>query len=537
MKKIFLVVLVTSLSIVSLAQRELTDNIIWGKLEKTEKKKDFVLIGNTDKELIYLSSIQSFMGSEKMIQTYDKMTLKLTKSSLLTLEFKENKLNYLDLCMVGEKPIVFSSFYNGKARIMYLFYQVVNLNDLTLSEPELLKEYDYNKIKVSKETGTARVMLMSKEGAYYATYPEKVVKLISSDDEKTSFVTFANLPEYSSNMYDFSYTGKVFDTNFKEINSFEYSLPFKNYKIRDIKVSNDGMAYILVDKLTFTETPKNQIISNFQLSNTCLLYIDLMSGEYDVIELELNEKVFMDVIMKLTNNRGVIISGLINNVGDKGTNELFSAEFDSEMTEVNSVNLIIEEDFITANWSDQDKFKFDKLNKKNHKKGLNKETPQLKNYLIKDIIELNDGSFTVLAEKYINSNGGNNPVHVTIGSARSGAITYYYGDIIAINYNSSEKYQWVKRIEKQQTSSNDHGEYSSIFVIPTDEVIEIIYNEDEAPIKVQLRPDGTVKKESFIKFDEKRTVLLPKQCRELNNDEFLLYTIGKSGNKIGILKL
>jgi|GEM_PF-1465331 len=546
MKKLLLVVVLVVLPFINLAQSDLTDNIIWGKLEKTEKKKYPVLIGTTNQNIIYLRTpIQGFGLKllNKTIEVYDKESLELVNSGELILEFNGNKLLLIDLVLIGDKPIVLTCFMNSTTNTNYYFYQELNLQDLSLNEPKVLMEYKYNSGKSEKLTKAEKkehkkqmMQIMSVGHAEDKLREQvKVMSIYTSDNGAFSFLPYGDI---SSGIPYVNFDGKLMDTNFNEINSFKYTIPFNQYKIRETKVSNDGIAYLLVDKLLFKEKSRNDIFYDYVVESTHVLYIDLKSGESEIIKLELKDRHFSEVTLKTLKNGGVIIVGLTSKPGGNGADRVSSIVFDKDMNEVNSLSSLLEENFITSDWSDRMKSEFDKRNRKNIKKGLDVELPQLKNFVIKSVIELNDGSITVLAEQFVKTvTSGSRGGASAYGASTYGNATYSYNDIIAFNFNSNGGFEWVKRIEKQQVSSNDQGEYSSIFVIPTDEVIEIIYNEGWTPIKVQLRPDGTFKKESFIKFDEKRIVLLPKQCRELNNDEFLLYTIGKSGNKIGILKL
>ena len=185
----------------------------------------------------------------------------------------------------------------------------------------------------------------------------------------------------------------------------------------------------------------------------------------------------------------------------------------------------------------EQKRKNKKKNKKRSRKGKKKITPQFYNYYVDHIIELSDGSVTVLAEQYYvrvvtttrtNSNGS---------TTTTTTYYYYYNDIIAINYDKNGEFQWKERIEKHQVSTNDGGYYASYFVVKNEDNIEIIYNEGKVAVKVQLGPNGSIQKDDIIEFSERRMRLVPKQCGLLKNTGVFLYAKGKTGSKFGVLNL
>ena len=496
--------------------QNITESIIWENIysNRSEKQNNPSIIGSTDDEIILFSN----NGKKKVIQKIRKKTFEITASLELDLKFKKNKLTYVDLLFVGDKPIVITSFYNRKKNMMVLFYHHVDFNELKLMEPVILHKYDYNLLLGTASNQFAK--MNRKELLYYSMKNSKIVQLVSSPNKKYSFLNFVSSSSVFNGLKGVSYVGKLFDSEFKELSSFEFKMPYKKYTIRDVKVSNEGVAYMLVDKLTFTETPKDQMCSNVLFSNSCVLFIDLKSGEYDVKELDLSEKHFSQVKLKTLTNGGVMISGLLNVKGDKGASNFCSITFDENWMEVATSKNLIPESFITSLWPDKKREKFDKKNENNIKKGLNKTPVSLKKCYINSIFELDNGSVTVLVEKYetefeldiYKSLNEENKMH---GNPAVSNNLNYESNIFAFNYSSKGKLLWVKNYGVEDVNG-------SYFAFKNNGNIEIMYNEKNVTNKIQLNVDGDVRKENFVN-KPKGLELKVKKCKILSENEVLLF--------------
>jgi len=524
MKRIILLFIASVFVLTSTAQvsSKFARKIKWKEIEKTKRQPDPTLVGNTDRDLFFIKEKKG----KSTIEKYSVSSLLMKSSSLLELEFKKKKLRFINSFMIGKNPIILTSFYNKKTRTNYLFYHVVNPKNLTMSKPKVLASRVFKKTKKSKKSGQS-------------IYDFGGISTNSSKDGSITFVSFPDpsKEDINSDKVNKSYIGKIFDEDFKEVNDFKFNFPFDRFQIRETKVSNDGLAYLLVDELVVGKTSKNKRRESLLISGTYLFFIDVVSGESESIKLELEENLYFNQIsLKPLKNGGVVISGLTEKSDQNGVSGSFSILFDKDLIEKNNSSELFEKDFITATWSDRAKKKISKKNKKRDRKGKKKISPQFYNYYVDHIVELSDGSITVLAEQYYvrvvthsytNSNGS---------TYTTTTYYYYYNDIIAINYDSDGVFSWKKRIKKHQVSTNDGGYYSSYFVVEHDDDIEIIYNEGKVAVKVQLGPEGSIKKDNIIEFSERKMRLVPKQCGILRGEGIFLYAKGKTGSKIGVLK-
>jgi hypothetical protein len=534
MKKIILILTIAFSSTICLSQitKSNLDNITWGNVEKIKKHLEPILIGEVGDELLFLN----YFYSKVTIQKYNKNSLLLTNSK--TIEFENKKVKYIDISIINQQPFVFTSFFNKTKNVSYIYSQKLDVNNLTLNKKKVIVEYDYNLVKKVELTKAEKIELKAKlkkelmqqisldmAQDQNISSPKTILNLYTCADNSFTFLNYGDITKQSQYETQSALIGKLFDNKLNELNKFEYNIPFTEFEICETKISNNAKAFILINKLKFHNKASNEILFEHNIESTHLLTIDLIDGKSELINIELEDRCFSEVTMKILKNGGLIIAGLTSKINEFGIDELYSISFDKNMNKSKVSQTKINNNFIIDSWSEQEKALFEKENKK---KGIKAKKPLLFNYIINNIIELNNGSITVLTEQYITSKVIYKQMNTAMTTPES--TPYIYNHIIAINYDQTGEFQWIKRIEKRQQSWNDNGEYSSYFAIPNNNFIDIIYNDKRTPIKVQLSTDGTTMiKENFIEFPEKSSVLLPKKCVMINENEFLLHTTQKSG--------
>jgi hypothetical protein len=55
---------------------------------------------------------------------------------------------------------------------------------------------------------------------------------------------------------------------------------------------------------------------------------------------------------------------------------------------------------------------------------------------------------------------------------------YNYDDLITFKISPDNSFTWIKKIQKNQTSVNDYGYYSSISTIKGDSTLQLFFNDD-----------------------------------------------------------
>lgn len=521
MKKATYLLVLTLLVTFSLSAQNtssFSEHAKWKELPQSKRAPAPIVVGKSGTDFFLINTIKKKLT----LQKYDLTTLTLKKSSELILTHKGKKLEFESTFVANKTPIVITSFYNKKTRKKYLFYHTINTDNLEIASPTLMGE-----------------KLIPKKTSWYAMSAMSGVYLTSSSNDMLSFLVYpkSNAAQADIKIKNPHFVGKLFDENFSETEKCEFKIPFDNFSIEDYSLGNNGLFYIIVDELIDNPEAVKKIFKGkkYLTKDTHLFIVDPKTGDSETILLKLENEELSELAVFPLSNGDISVTGLTT--GAKGVSGTFSILFDKTFVEVNSSTHKFEEDFVTSTWSQKKKDKIDKKNKKKEKKGKEIIVPEFYDYYIDYVIELSDGSVTMLAEQYFVR-------VVTRTSTVNGQTTttttyyYYYKDIIAVNYDKNGEFKWKKVIPKSQVSTNDGGYYSSYFIVMKDNNINIIYNEGLTAVKVKLQPDGEFSKENILQFtEEKRMRLVPKNCGNIGDGNIFLYARGKKGGKLGTLDL
>ena len=151
--------------------------------------------------------------------------------------------------------------------------------------------------------------------------------------------------------------------------------------------------------------------------------------------------------------------------------------------------------FLTDGFTERQKKKADKAEAKG--KGM----PQLYNYDFSDAIINEDGSMIGVLEQYY-------VVVSTYRDPRTGATTttytYYYNDLIVYKINPGGNFEYTKKIQKRQISTNDGGYYSSYAMYADGDKLHIFFNDnvkayDESGDYIQPETNREIEPTSFSK--------------------------------------
>jgi hypothetical protein len=183
--------------------------------------------------------------------------------------------------------------------------------------------------------------------------------------------------------------------------------------------------------------------------------------------------------------------------------------------------------FITKDWSERAK----KRALERAEKG--KGAPELYDYELREMYPLKDGSIVGVLEQFFVQN-------LTYSDPRTGMIytryVYNYDDLITFKIGTDNKFTWIKKIPKNQTSVNDYGYYSSISTIKGDSTLQLFFN-DEVSNYSDLG-EWKEGKQREINYS-KRTSVLAKVNIDLENGNFSRKSIvnGKTEKSIAVPKL
>jgi hypothetical protein len=271
--------------------------------------------------------------------------------------------------------------------------------------------------------------------------------------------------------------------------------------------------------------------------------------------IDLEGKRVEAMTMNSDNNQVFTIAGIYGDQGKAGVTGLFYLRADFNKQEVIDEGFEkFGKDFITQDWSDRQKEKAEKKERKG------KGEPQLYNYVMRQTEVLKDGSIVGSLEQYY-------VVVTTYTDPKTGATrttyTYYYNDIIAFKVGVDGGFNWLKKIPKYQVSTNDGGPFSSYARFVDEGNLCFIFNDnvknyDEkgnfiksdrtypanfgkkknvvAIVELDLE-DGNLKRKTFFDRKEITALAVPKKFHiDYGTKEMLLYAVYGKKERFGILK-
>ena len=127
---------------------------------------------------------------------------------------------------------------------------------------------------------------------------------------------------------------------------------------------------------------------------------------------------------------------------------------------------LFRKEFISMNFNEKSSFR--------SRRKRNREQ-ELYNYKIRDIFTLNDGSLVGSIEQYYIFERSSYDSRTGLTST---IYYYYYDDIIAFKIGHDKSFDWQKKINKSQVSTNDGGPFSSYSSFTDGSKLYFIFNDN-----------------------------------------------------------
>ncbi len=518
--KIFALLVFLVFSSMSMGQN---NSIEWGAIEQASGRM-IAILPKSGKDFYSLRwSGGAFMGSYKLSNHQD---FKITATGKIEVKADGGLANFEDAEVVNDQLLVFlSDKKEGKNH----FYMQKYGNDMLPNGDAIeIASYDLEK---GRSKGFFNI-ISSRDKNYFGV----VWEIPGKKDEK--------------DRYGF----KIFDKELKEFTDGDYKLPFagKLSVINQHYLSNTGDYFINVTE--FTEPAEKKLFKSY-LNYKAMHILHITSDDLVDFEINLEGRRVEAMTMNSDNNRLFTVTGIYGEQGKAGVSGLFylRANFDKQEV-VDEGFEKFGKDFITQDWSDRQKEKAEKREQKG------KGEPQLYNYQMRQTEVLEDGSLVGSMEQYY--------VVVTqysdprTGSTRT-TYTYYYNDIIAFKVGVNGGFEWLKKINKYQVSTNDGGPYSSYARYTNNGKLSFIFNDHVknynekgeyidsdrpypanfskkknvvAYVELDLS-NGSISRKTFFDRNEISALAVPKLFQvDYTNKEMLLYSVIGRKEKFGILK-
>lgn len=497
-------------------------NIEWSP-EYKGSKYGSVVYADKGKDFYTLTYGSGFSSNSRFLTPYKDFSKGEAKKISYKVDGGTGSFN--DMIVVDGKVVVFIT--DRKNGMYKLYYQVYNKKCIPETEPELVIEYKSPK-------GFNR-------GDYF--------NIIQSKNKKYFVVEYA-VPGNKTENDRYGY--KIFDDSFEMTGEGEYESPYdsKESDIANRYISNTGDLFVGIK--VYNTNSKGRVRDFSSLKKYIICFIK--GDDLEEMDLDFKKKTVTDLSFSSDDNRILTCTGLYGEekVITKGA---FYCQMDfKKKTIINEGFSEFNKDFITEGWSDKAK---ERANKRESK---GKGAPQLYNYDFRVVHTTKDGGIIVAMEQYY--------VVVTTmtdskGNTRT-AYHYHYNDIIVYRVQENGTFDWIKKIQKDQYSTNDDGYFSSIGGYFTDDKFVFYFNDNKknystagkfltnlkyvnrttysrksncvARVEIAIE-SGDMTREVYTSRSEEKAVAVPKRfvTDYQNNEMFMYFRYGRK-EKFGLLK-
>ena len=355
----------------------------------------------------------------------------------------------------------------------------------------------------------------------------------------------------NSHVYGF----KIYNSDLELMNEGEYKIPFSadlTY-IHEHYVSNNAGYF-----LCMTEYDRKPNLFNRENTIDKKLHIFNLAEDIGLqnYQLQLEGKWIESMALHAYSDSLFTLTGIYGKNNEEGVSGLF----------YKTVNLLNEDvlregqkefdkEFITKDWSQR------AIDRTERRRRSNRTEPQLYNYVMRDVLFREDGSMVCTLEQYFVQMRSSPDMRTAQGPS---VYYYYYNDIVAYKIDTTGEFDWIVKIPKYQVSMNDGGPYSGYKSFIHQDDLFFVFNDhirnyDEngvfidssrihmasttkrrnavAEVRLNLE-NGEVDRRTFLSQEENTTLVVPKLFNEnRRHREMILYSIARSRERIGILKL
>lgn len=445
----------------------------WSNAEKFRNRTAFTrIVGQNSSGIYTLRSKSRFvnrkvyvqMFRENMGQMYSKLLPGVKRATLRDAFVYESGLE------------IFKSKYNRKTHAIDLIHQSYNIE----AEPE----------------GKEKVIMSSPQ----RDYSDEGDYVLNLSTDRTKILCFHTEISENKNLV---IELLILDApTMTELGRKRVELPFKykRYRRLDFKVANDGNAYFIFRAEDATKKKKSVERFGYYLF-AYNLNTDKLSDFY------LNNK---DTYLSRPSlgldrvNNKVIVAGFYS-LKDAGYSKgLLDFAIDG------TTHAKLYHTFIPYPQS----FVGDVIGKYAAERG-----EELRNLYVRKIIPHTDSGYIFIAEEFYTTT--QTYTFSINGMMQVGSRDIFnYGKIAVLHVNKKGEVEWTKVIKKNQSSSQDLGYYSSLYVVPSKNNISIFYNDEDRGnsevTKYTLDAKGNMDSELLFKTQNISIAVVPREAQQLD---------------------
>lgn len=322
----------------------------------------------------------------------------------------------------------------------------------------------------------------------------------------------------------------VYDSDFKEIWSQTYELPYENrlLDIQDYTLHNDGKLFITARRFYGKRRAKVDGEVNYDY---LLLSLE-DNGKIDSLQIQSQDKYLRSMRVDVAENGDVVSAGFYSQRNSNGLGGAFYLRIDSKTgAQISSSYKEFDIDFQTDNMTEAKAAR----TKKRAAEGKNVEQA---NYFIDRFITKPDGGVQMIGEKRLIIT-----TYIQAGLVVVPTTTYYFDDILVVDIDAEGQIKWASQIAKKQTTTDDAAAYSSyanlsqgsnLFFVFNDNAENLDYNgvgrvsrmgKNSSTVVMAAKVDenGKITREGLFRRGEAEIKIRPRLSHVLNDNEMLLF--------------
>ncbi|MCB0771577.1 MAG: hypothetical protein KDC00_14345 [Flavobacteriales bacterium] len=498
--------------------------ITWGPELNDSKDGDFREVFAYNEEEVYmLVNYKKEIHVQKMDLGFHSVYKKL-----LPMEIDKNDHRLELIQLIGDRIVVFTTYYDKKAKSNELFLRMFNAGNMSpIGRIQRVAEMP---VESRRQTGSFDVH--------------------SSPDDSKILVNL-NLPFEKENMERFAL--RVYDNEMNALWQRDVELPYPDdeFAVADLRLDDEG-SVIMVGKKYAEKSEAKELRKDKK--PTFVYHLLVYHADKDVPDdhaIIVQDKFLQDLTLSLGDEGDILCGGFYGNKGSYTTRGTFFLRLDRKSKAViHESYKEFTDDFITQYMTEKEE---DKVKKKADKKG---EELEMFNYELRDIVRTDDGGAVLVGEQY--------RFYVTTSTftdanGRTSTTTtyhYVYNDIIVVNVDPEGNIDWAVKVPKRQHTTNDGGYYSSfamhvtedniyfvfndngknLFLLPGDKVEQFKLGGKEALITLAtVEGVGTVHREALLAPDKRDAITRPKACVQIDENRMFVYAARKKDYRFGMI--
>ncbi|MCB0763138.1 MAG: hypothetical protein R2815_10315 [Flavobacteriales bacterium] len=513
---------VCCLNLLSIAQTKTERaSVSWGPEMSDGKDGAFDEVVGYDDEFVYMTVT---LKKETFLRKMDTRH-KVVYQKLVPMEIDKDDHALKEIVVVGERILVFSTFYDKKEKLNSLYLRVFNEADMKpVGRIQRLAKMDAEKRRTS---------------GYFTvrTSPNDEVILISR-----------MLPFEKEGRERFSLN--VYDAQMNPTWERNVDLPYldSEFSVVETRVTNDGSVVMIGNKYAEKREAKELRKDGKATYEYHVLVYQGDGGEPVDYPITVPDKFLQDLTLNIGEEGDILCGGFYGNKGTFAVRGTFFLSIDRATKEITHSSFKeFDRDFITEYMTEKEEAK---ATKRADKKG---EDLEMYDYELRDIVRRTDGGAVMVGEQfrfYVTTS--------TMTSPNGGTTTvttyhYVYNDIIVVNIDPDGNIEWAAKVPKRQHSTNDGGRYSSyamvvkedniylmfndsgknLFLAPGDKVQPFKYGKDMLITLATINGDGKVSREALLSQEKRDALTRPKAGVQVGDDRLLIYANWKKDHRFG----